>query len=611
MQSTETREATKAIARWRDVVIDRALWLTLGALALAAATIVVHMHSVPPVVAYVSAACLVMLVGALMRGATRRFRQWALVLSMGAACSQSLLRNGYVGANGLTVLLMLSVLVTMAMGRRAAWLVWGASAVGLTVAAAHFAGGGQIDRAELLELGSVNNWIRIGAIYLGVAAATITAVGYMTERLESGLRRAEALRLAVAQESAERIAASEAAQALEARLRQGRQLEALGTLAGGVAHEFNNQLLVILSNADLAAEEAQSDTQRKALGDIRSAGERVAALTRQLLVFAQQPEPESRTVVRVDDRIAASLELLRRLIPSSVEVEHVAEGRGGHVWAHQADIDQVIMNLCINAGDAMPDGGRLTVATRERTCTPPEGGAAGDYVCIDVSDTGVGMDAATAGRVAEPFFTTKAGGDSVGLGVSTVHGIVKRAGGWLEVDSTPSRGATIRVFWPAHSGPQPSDVRDAIGAVERGTETILVAEDDGLVRMLLAHQLELRGYRVLTCEDGEDALDVFRRQSEEIGLVITDAVMPNMGGRELHEAITSEFRQVPFIFCSGYTAHMFETDFFDGELRCFMPKPFEIHQLCSKMRALLDEAKRVGPARAPSSTPLPEPSGRS
>jgi PAS domain S-box-containing protein len=381
---------------------------------------------------------------------------------------------------------------------------------------------------------------------------------------------------------------------LEAQLRQSQKMEAVGRLAGGVAHDFNNLLTVILGTADLMLFDTPATDPRHAeLGEIRSAGERAAGLTRQLLALSRQQVLEVR-VVDLNDLIQNVERLLRRVIGEDVHLRTLPGVGLGAVRADPGQIEQVILNLAINSRDAMPDGGTITIETANveldetyaATHSPVE---PGPYAMLAVSDTGIGMSAATRAQIFEPFFTTKPMGKGTGLGLATVHGIVNQSGGHIWVYSEPGQGTTFKIYLPRVD--ETIDEATTVGArSERlaGTELILVVEDDDTVRAVTSRMLEARGYRVLLADAGAEALTLVEQDAGQISLLISDVVMPDMSGRELANRVAQIRPDMHVLFVSGYTD---ETIAYHGVLEQgvnFLQKPFTPDALARTVRRILD-----------------------
>ncbi len=382
---------------------------------------------------------------------------------------------------------------------------------------------------------------------------------------------------------------------LEEQLRQAQKMEAFGQLAGGVAHDFNNLLTVISGNTDLLlADSPADDPKRAALTDIRAAGERAANLTRQLLAFSRKQILEPR-LVDVHGVIRGIEKMLRRLIGEDVDILTDLAADPSFVTVDPGQLEQVVMNLAVNARDAMPRGGRITIRTRnvgpgEAQDSDETGGRRQrPRVAISVSDTGTGIPPEAKDHLFEPFFTTKEVGKGTGLGLATVYGIVKQSGGDVTVESESGKGATFTVVLPS----QPAPLRRGVsgispGAVPRGTETVLVVEDEDAVRRIVQVALESAGYRVVQARNGPEALDAARKHAGTIDLVVTDVVMPGMSGRELAEKILKERPAVRLLFMSGYTDDATVRHGIVESRVAFLQKPFSPRALARKVREVLD-----------------------
>jgi CheY-like chemotaxis protein len=350
---------------------------------------------------------------------------------------------------------------------------------------------------------------------------------------------------------------------------------------------------VIVSYAGLLLESTPpDDPQRADLEEIRNAGERAAELTRQLLAFSRQQVTQP-AIVDLNAAVVELERMLRRLIGESIELRTFLEPALGRVKIDRSQLEQVVANLVVNARDAMPGGGRLTIETAnttlDGTLAPDEPDVVpGPYVMLAISDTGVGMDAATRTRIFEPFFTTKELGRGTGLGLSTVYGIVHQAGGLIWVYSEPGRGTTFKIYLPRTDDDAVRAAAPAIGAGLGGDESILVVEDDPLVRDATLAVLKRVGYRVTTAASGADALRLVTEQALPLDLAITDLVMPGMTGRELAERLAAVRPGLRMIFMSGYTGHTLEERELDPGV-AFLAKPFLPDTLLRLVRQRLDE----------------------
>jgi two-component system cell cycle sensor histidine kinase/response regulator CckA len=383
------------------------------------------------------------------------------------------------------------------------------------------------------------------------------------------------------------------AKALEAQLLQAQKMEAVGRLAGGVAHDFNNLLMAITGYGELMrAKVLKDDPLYGYLENILKAGDRAAALTQQLLTFSRQKIVHLQVIDL--NRVVMDLEpMLRRLIGEDLDLEVVTDTRLGAVKADPDQMGQIIMNLVVNARDAMPQGGRLTLKTAPVNftvgchnrfgLTPP-----GSYVRLEVQDTGVGMDEGTQAHVFEPFFTTKELGKGTGLGLSTVYGIVKQSGGYLDVTSEPGAGSTFTIYLPRLEAiVAPPQARIPITASFRGEETVLLVEDEEVLRGLLAKFLRLYGYTVLEARHGGEALLLCERHPGPIHLMVTDVVMPQMSGRELADRLTPLRPEMKVIYMSGYTEDALVQHGVADLSVVFLQKPFRSIELARQVHAVL------------------------
>ena len=385
---------------------------------------------------------------------------------------------------------------------------------------------------------------------------------------------------------------------LEAQLIQSQKMEAIGRLAGGVAHDFNNIITVINNLAQLALRTLkQTDPLRQDLEEIKKAGDRAASLTSQLLTFSRKQVLQPR-VLDLNRVIIDMNNMIKRLIGEDVEMKTILAPELGRINADQGQIEQVIMNLVINARDAMPGAGKITIETASIHLDEPyacEHGVElkpGPHVMLGISDTGIGMDKETKSHIFEPFFTTKEKGEGTGLGLSTIYGIVKQTGGWIWVYSEPGRGTTFKVYLPEIvSNAEPGKRVPAPCKVLDGSETLLVVEDDKTILNLVRKILKLYGYDVLEAQDGEDALKVIEAHEDPIHLMLTDVIMPGMNGRELAERIMLLSPKTKVLYMSGYTddaiSHL-------GVLKPgmeFIEKPFTPESLALKVRKVLDASR--------------------
>jgi two-component system cell cycle sensor histidine kinase/response regulator CckA len=386
--------------------------------------------------------------------------------------------------------------------------------------------------------------------------------------------------------------------ALETKFAQSQKMQAVGQLAGGVAHDFNNLLTVIIGNCEFLLMRHQAgDPSFKEIHEIHQNALRAATLVGQLLAFSRKQTLQPK-VLALRDVIGELALMLRRLLREGVDLklEH-----GTDVWPVNADETQIsnaIINLVVNARDAMPKGGTVTITTANEsvgqaaalgTAIMP----AGDYVCISVSDTGIGIPKEHLGKIFDPFFTTKPVGQGTGLGLATVYGIVKQTGGFITVDSEVGKGTSFHIYLPRHRGEAAAPANETERTPPRditGQDTILLVEDEEAVRSFAARALKLRGYNVLEAAGGEEALEIVKSSASTIDLLITDVVMPNMDGPTLVRAVKRLRPDMAVIFMSGYAEEAFRRNDEKAEDLHFLPKPFGLKQLAAKVKDVLSEA---------------------
>jgi two-component system, cell cycle sensor histidine kinase and response regulator CckA len=380
----------------------------------------------------------------------------------------------------------------------------------------------------------------------------------------------------------------------EERLRQADRMELVGRLAGGIAHEANNQMTVILGAAEFLARAIRDEAARVDVDHIRRAAHRTAAITQQLLAFSRRQVLQP---VMVDlNTVVTTIEpILQRALGEVSRVELRLAGDLGQVKADPGQLDQVLLNLALNARDAMPDGGTLTIETmnvtvdeRHATAKALEPLPPGWYVALIVTDTGAGMEQETLAHIFEPFFTTKGVGEGTGLGLATVYGIVKQSGGFVSVHSEPGHGTSFRIYLPLPGVTGQAERTPSPDASGGGTESILVAEDEPAVRAIIARSLREYGYSVIEARDGSHALELAEGAPAPPDLVIADVVMPGMGGKQLAESLERRWSGIPVLFISGYTGLDAVRRGLMDEGREFMQKPLEPDAVATKARQILD-----------------------
>ena len=381
---------------------------------------------------------------------------------------------------------------------------------------------------------------------------------------------------------------------LEQQLRQAQKMEAVGRLSGGIAHDFNNLLGVIIGYSELLGERVvEHASLRKNVEEIKKAGHRAADLTRQLLAFSRQQVLDPK-VLDLNAIVAGLEKMLRPLIGEDIELSTALDPALGHVKADQGQIEQVIMNLVINGRDAMPEGGKLMIETGNVELDndyarrhPPV--LPGSYALLAVTDTGIGMDAKTQAHIFDPFFTTKEMGKGTGLGLATVYGVVKQSGGYIWVYSEPGKGTTFKTYLPlVEESPEPAGLGAARAKPSRGSETILLVEDEESLRVMTRTLLVQSGYHVLDADSGAQALEIAHRHEETIHLLLTDVVLPGMRGRELAERMVLFRPDLRVLLMSGYTDHAIAAQGVLDVGTFFLQKPFTRDALTREVRKVLD-----------------------
>lgn len=380
---------------------------------------------------------------------------------------------------------------------------------------------------------------------------------------------------------------------LEEQVRQAQKMESLGLLVGGIAHDFNNMLTGITGYAQFGLSQInQDDPSYKPLYHVREIAKRATAMTRQLLAYSRQQRLEPHEV-NLNLVITHMLDFLHKVIPEHIDCEFIPGEGLKSVAGDPVQIEQVVMNLCINARDALPHGGKILLKTQniqvdEKDVELHPDAQSGSFVLLSVADTGEGMDERTRARVFEPFFTTKEPGKGTGLGLSVVHGIVTQHHGFITLESKTGMGSTFTIYFPAVDRANiPIRVEELNGDLE-GTETLLLVEDDPDVRTLMVEVLQSYGYMVMAANDGVEGLELFKQHIVSISLVIADLMMPKMKGKDLYDHIHRISPATRFLFVSGYRANQPGQDFgLEKEVQ-FLEKPFDLAKLATTIRMVLD-----------------------
>ncbi len=386
---------------------------------------------------------------------------------------------------------------------------------------------------------------------------------------------------------------------LENRFHQAQKMESIGLLAGGIAHDFNNMLTVINGHSEMLAEdEALTIEQRECIEPIQKAAQRATVLTSQLLAFSRRQVLQPK-VLNLNSSISDIQQILRPLVGETIALHTDLTSDQVHVKVDPTQLEQVIINLTLNAREAMPEGGKLTISTRAAEIEPGQfqkelsGVPGGRYALLQISDTGIGMDPSTKAQIFEPFFTTRGKGKAKGsgLGLSTAYGIIKQSGGLIQVDSHVNEGATFSIYLPLAKEVIPETKSEETVGRSTGTETLLVVDDEAGVRSMVRDFLQNRGYDVLVAMDGEEALHVSDAFSGHIDLLLTDVIMPNLGGLEMSEKFLLKRPGTKIVFMSGYTDDEVFQNGIEATSMHFVQKPFSLPVLANKVRKVLDHPK--------------------
>jgi len=386
---------------------------------------------------------------------------------------------------------------------------------------------------------------------------------------------------------------------LEEQLHQAQKMESVGQLAGGAAHDFNNILQAMAGYSSMLLDRLpEHDETHEFAEEIAQGVERAAALTRQLLASSRRQILEMEDL-KLNDVVHGITKMIRRIIAEDVEVMVMEGRRLDIVHADRGQMEQVLLNLCINARDSMPEGGVLTIGTDNvvmdsEYCDAHAWASPGCYVLLSVTDTGCGMDAQTQARIFEPFFTTREVGKGTGLGLATVYGIVRQHQGMIQVYSEVETGTTFKVYLPSVEDTASTVETKVVERARGGTETVLLAEDDETLRKLAERILESAGYTVLLAADGKEALEVFEKHTADIDLFLLDVVMPKMGGKAVYNALREQRPRLRFLFSSGYSTNAIHAGFVLQEGIELIQKPYAPNALLRKVREVLDEAHEEG-----------------
>ncbi|MCF8053227.1 MAG: response regulator [Desulfobacterales bacterium] len=423
----------------------------------------------------------------------------------------------------------------------------------------------------------------------------VTCKDGSVRQIEFRLSTAEALNFVICTDVTERKKAEAERGKLQDQLLQAQKMESVGRLAGGVAHDYNNMLGVILGYTEMALERVDpEDPLHEDLSEILAAARRSSDITRQLLAFARKQTSDPK-VLDLNETVEGMLKMLRRLIGEHINLSWQP---GGGLWPVRMDpsqLDQILANLCVNAGDAIAEVGNITIETEnvaidEEYCAEHPGSVLGEFVVLAISDDGTGMDKEILENLFEPFFTTKKSGEGTGLGLATVYGIVKQNEGFINVYSEPGKGTTFRIYLPRHTGDTEEETKPIVPEVAAGRgEIILLVEDERSILRIGKKMLESLGYSVLAASSAEEAAALAKEHAGMIHLLITDVVMPAMNGRELAERLQALYPDLKVLFMSGYTANVIAHRGVLEASMDFIQKPFSKRDLAEKVRKVLEE----------------------
>lgn len=581
-----SRDGEAALQSWRKYMLSRVSLGLAGIFLLGSLLVLFRSESVSK-----NMALLILLPAAVASFMVYWAQAWSLAVRAGALFFVTLVvfgivlfRVGVQTPSPFVIAATASVLGVLLVGRHAGLIALSIYLLVATLAAVAV-GAKFVELSPLAPPDSLNAWVSIVVVFALCSGVSVWCVGYLMERLQVSLEQREGLIRQLRVETSARVAQLERRNQLEEQLRQAQKMDALGTLAGGIAHDFNNRLLVIVSGAR-AAREANTEELQEILDEIEEAGQRGASLTQQLLTFGRQ-RVSQKELVDLNDAVRDSLQMIRRLIPEDMSLEFLPSADVASVELSRVDLEQVLINLCVNARDAMPEGGTISVKTEFRAEGEEEAQAV-----LSVRDGGQGMNEELKGRVFEPFFTTKAPGEGTGLGLAIVHSIMQSHSGSVELESSPGLGTVVRLCFPHVVRRSMSFSRIPVLENKAGCETILVVDDDGPVRHAMSRILRMAGYEVLTAEDGARGFEIYQARIGEIALVLTDAVMPQMGGQEMCKKILQLDPTQPCLICSGYDRGTLEEAFFEPKSRAFMSKPFDNEVLVKMVKRLVASRSR-------------------
>ncbi|MBL8911907.1 MAG: response regulator [Archangium sp.] len=470
--------------------------------------------------------------------------------------------------NSFVAMATVTIVLSVTHSARAAWIFLSACVAIIVALASWFIFGGVQPLSDTADVTLPLNWIRIAVLFVPATAFGVLSVSRLVTHLEEALKQNREL-IEREREQARRDTMNQEQQ----------RLEALGRLAGGIAHDFNNVLLVMMANSELISRQSQDANIRDLASEIRDASVRGTELAKTLLTFGRAEAGEVGPV-ELNAAVSAALKVVHRLLPANQRFEFIPDERVKSVKSNAGYVGQVVMNLALNARDAMPNGGTITVRTRR----DDDG-----FTALTVEDTGVGMDENTRRRAFEPYFTTRPQGRGSGLGLSTVHGVVVGQGGKVDLQSTPGKGTTV--WWlSSDATPISASKPDRTVTPLPQKPLVLVVDDEPLSMRVISRVLASEGYETLTCGNGAEALRLWELNRDRVSLVVSDVLMPGMSGRELHDALELRAPKLPFLFCTGFSNDTLPIDLLSRPGRKLIAKPFTSETLMASVRALLNSA---------------------
>jgi signal transduction histidine kinase/CheY-like chemotaxis protein len=591
LRPNNENRADNLIRQWRVQILEHALTLAIIIMAASFITISIGIQGGPAralLAVLGPLSLMVITIAKLWKTAPLHLRAYAMVGAFGLPIVASTLRRGFnipipwVGA------LFVTVVAALVFDRRRVWGVVVLSWVMWASLSVPWLQGRPPIEDDLADISLPGNWIRVVVIYGLLSSGATTAILFLVRKLQGALMRSESLYEALEEESDRRLAELQQRQNLERQLDASAKMAALGRMTGGIAHDFNNLMQVISSNAELV-DSAQVDSRGKeSIREIKRACQKAEDLTDQMLTVGGKRH-EVNVRLDVAETLHNCIELVRPMLPDAVRLQVDIGVDLPEIVGPSSCLDRIIMNLVLNARDAMPQGGLIRIQARKIQRADPPSTEVIDFCVLSVEDQGVGMDGETLQHALEPFFTTKEVGKGTGLGLAIVHSIAKNAGGMMEIRSTLGEGTVVDVYLRIHlegEGRQEAETSPPPVLVPMGM-TLLVIDDEPLVLKIMEKTLRNAGYTTVCTTDGPEALQLYSADPSRFAAVVTDAMMPGVGGRALYDEMNKVNSDVRVLVVSGYTADVFEADFFGPANRTFLHKPFSREQFLLALETLL------------------------